>query len=153
VDPSVLDEGIRDLGVTTATARFVTPNYFKTLGVRLAAGRAFSQSRFDERFPAELTAIASYGLAVDRFGGVQAALGRLLKVNGVEVMVIGVAPPGFAGAVQTGEPHVLWLPLSAWQTVERVDDRLFAVRSIGKLLSWRCHVIHSHLKQDVLPDQ
>lgn len=121
----VVDEGIRDLGVTTATARFVTPNYFKTLGVRLAAGRAFSQSRFDERFPAELTAIASYGLAVDRFGGVQAALGRLLKVNGVEVMVIGVAPPGFAGAVQTGEPHVLWLPLSAWQTVERVDDRLF----------------------------
>ena len=122
--PVVVDEGIRDLGVTTTTAQFVTPNYFKTLGVRLAAGRTFSQSRFDERFPAELTAIASYGLVVDRFGGVQAALGKRVKVNGVDVTIVGVAPPRFAGPVQRGEPHMIWLPLSAWQTVEHVDDRL-----------------------------
>src|SRR6185503_3757936 len=111
--------------VTRTTAQFVTPNYFKTLGVRLAAGRAVSQSRFDERFPAELTAIASYGLVVDRFGGVQAALGKHVKVNGVDVTIVGVAPPRFAGPVQRGEPHMIWLPLSAWQTIERVDDRTF----------------------------
>jgi hypothetical protein len=39
-----------DVGVLSARALFVTPNYFRTLGARLAAGRGFTQSRFEERF-------------------------------------------------------------------------------------------------------
>ena len=122
----VLDAGDPDVGVSSVRALFVTPNYFPTLGVRVVAGRGFSQSRFDERFPAELTAIASDAFASDRFGEPRAAVGKQVTVNGVAVTIVGVAPPRFAGAVQSGEARVLWLPLSSWQLVTRVGDDVFS---------------------------
>ena len=63
----VVGAGDPALGAISARAYFVTPNYFSTLGIRLAAGRSFDQSRFDERFPPELTAIVSHGFASERF--------------------------------------------------------------------------------------
>jgi predicted permease len=121
----IVDAGDRDLGVFTARAQFVTPNYFRTLGVRLAEGRGFGQSRFAELAPAELSAIVSEGLATEQFGDARGALGKRVKVNDVEVTIIGVAPHGFAGAVQSGETRMLWLPLSAWQPVANVSAQVF----------------------------
>ena len=122
---AVIDVGNRDIGVFTARAQFVTPNYFRTLGVRLADGRAFTQSRFAEAAPPELTAIVSDAIATEQFGGAREAVGKRVKVNDVEVTVIGVAPPRFAGPVQTGETRLVWLPLSAWQLVANVNALAF----------------------------
>lgn len=122
----VVDLGDKDLGVIRARAHFVTPNYFGTLGIRLAAGRGFDQSRFDERFPPELTAIVSQAFASEHFGEARGAVGKQLKVNGVVVTIVGVAPPRFNGPIQSGEPRTLWLPLSSWQPVAKVSDEMFA---------------------------
>jgi predicted permease len=122
----VVDAGDPDVGALSARALFVTPNYFRALGVRPAAGRGFSQARFDERFPPELTAVISDAFASERFGGARAAVGKQVKLNDVTVTIIGVAPPRFNGAVQSGEPRTLWLPLSAWQLVTKVSDRAFS---------------------------
>lgn len=122
----VVDAGDPNVGVLSARALFVTPNYFGTLGIRPAAGRGFSQSRFDERFPAELTAIVSDAFASERFGGARGAIGRQVKLNDVTVTIIGVAPPRFNGAMQSGAPRTLWLPLSAWQPITKASDRSFS---------------------------
>ena len=122
----VVDFGDRNLGVISARALFVTPNYLGTLGIQLAAGRGFGQSRFDERFPPELTAIVGHAFAIDRFGDAPSAIGKQIKVNDAAVTIIGVTPPRFNGVVQSGESRTLWLPLSAWQSVARVSSQVFA---------------------------
>jgi predicted permease len=48
-----------------------------------------------------------------------------VTVNGVTVTIIGVALPRFNGAVQSGENRRIWLPLSSWQLLDRVDPRAF----------------------------
>jgi len=93
----VVGSGDPGAAVLSARGYFVTPNYFRTLGLRLAAGRDFDQSRFDDRFPPELTAILSYSFAEDRFGAAPAAVGKQIKVNDVVVTIIGVAPQRFNG--------------------------------------------------------
>jgi len=118
--------GRSDIGAVSARALFVTPNYFRTLGVRPAVGRGFAQTRFDDRFPVELTAIVSDAFASDRFGGARAAVGQQVKLNDVTVTIVGVAPPRFNGVMQSGAPRTLWLPLSSWQLVTKADDRAFS---------------------------
>ena len=121
----VIGTGDAALGVASARGFFVTPNYFATLGVRLAAGRSFDQTRFEQRSPPELTAIVSFGLAMERFGSPQAAVGKQIVVNEVPITVIGVAPQRFNGPVVSGEARNLWMPLSSWQAVAKVRDEIF----------------------------
>jgi predicted permease len=121
----VIGTGDPAFGVASARGFFVTPNYFNTLGVRLAAGRSFDQTRFEQRYPPELTAVIGYGLAMERFGSPQAALGRQIVVNEVPVSIIGVAPQRFNGPVVSGEARNLWMPLSSWQAVAKVKEDIF----------------------------
>jgi putative ABC transport system permease protein len=68
-------------------------DYFDTLGVKMAAGRAFlpEEDRSDRRF--EL--ILSHGLWVRRFGADPHILGRVLRLNESSFTVVGVLPANF----------------------------------------------------------
>jgi predicted permease len=121
----IIEGGDANLPVAAARALFATPNYFRTLGLPLVAGRGFDQSHFDELSPPELSAIVSDALAADRFGDPRAAIGKVLKVNEVAVTIVGVAPPRFTGVLPVREPQTIWLPLSALAVVGREDSRLF----------------------------
>lgn len=121
----VLDLGNQKEAVRAASAQFVTPNYFTTLGVRITQGRAFGETRFGTLNPPELTTVISEAFAAELFGEAQLTIGRQVRVNDVPVTIVGIAPPKFRGAVQSGETRRVWLPLSSWQSIERVDGRLF----------------------------
>jgi predicted permease len=121
----VIDVGERDVGAVRTTAQFVTPNFFRVLGVRLAAGREFGQSTFHQRFPAEMTAVISDAIAVEQFGGPRAAVGRRVKINDVAVTIVGVTEPRFAGAVRSRESRMIWMPMSAWQPIAKVNEAVF----------------------------
>jgi predicted permease len=121
----VLDLGNQQEAVRAASAQFVTPNYFATLGVRITQGRAFGETRFGTLNPPELTAVISEAFAGELFGETRLAIGRQVRVNDAPVTIVGIAPPKFRGAVQSGETRRVWLPLSSWQSIERVDGRLF----------------------------
>lgn len=70
----------------------VTANFFETMGVRLARGRAF---RPDEELAGKTSvAVISYGLWQRRFGGSDEAMGQTLWLNGRPFTVVGVAPHG-----------------------------------------------------------
>jgi predicted permease len=122
----IVDGGDANGPATSARAYFSTPNYFGTLGVKLAAGRGFDQSRFDDLSPPELTTIVSHALAMERFGDPRMAIGKVVKLNDVAVTIVGVAPPEFTSILPAREPRTLWVPLSALSHVTREDGRLFS---------------------------
>jgi putative ABC transport system permease protein len=121
----IIETGDREHGSLSANAHFVTPNFFATLGVLPAIGRGFGQSRWNEMDPPELTAVLSHGFARELFADPDSAVGRRVRVNDVEVTVVGVAPARFNGPMQSGEPRRIWVPMSAWPLLENNVRQLF----------------------------
>ena len=90
-------------------AKFVTANYFRVLGLRLARGRDFDDA--DDRQAAAPVVLLSYRLWQAQFGGEATAIGRSVRINGVPADIIGVAPPIFTGTDLGATPPDLFLPL------------------------------------------
>jgi putative ABC transport system permease protein len=90
--------------------QLVSGNYFRLLGVRLDAGRAFAPGE-DQPPRGAAVAVVSAGLASREFGDATAALGRRLLLDGTVFTVIGVAPSGFTGVDR--ESIDMWVPISA----------------------------------------
>jgi len=107
--------GIREGDTTRRSfAALVSANYFETLGVRLAAGRAFTLD--EERPRAEApVAIASYA-AWTKAGLSPSFLGSTVRVNARDFTVIGVTPKGFAGTMSIVSPE-WWFPLGVYDSV------------------------------------
>jgi hypothetical protein len=93
------------------TSEWIAPDFFEVLGVRLAAGRSFGadESRFGE--PAS-SAIISWSLLQRELGGDVGALGRVVRIDGRPVTIVGIAPKGFAGIELDATD--IWLPLSGF---------------------------------------
>ena len=85
----------------------VSSNYFDTLGVPLAAGRAFT--REEERPSARIPVVI---VGADR----AALLGQTIKINSIDFTVVGVAPRGFTGTMALISPD-MWLPLGMFDVV------------------------------------
>jgi hypothetical protein len=89
------------------SAEFVTSDYFATLAVDPQLGRGFVAE--DDAPPiGNRVAVISDRLWRQWFA-TRGVLGRSVRVNGVPVTVIGVAPPGFRGP-ELFHPADLWLP-------------------------------------------
>jgi predicted permease len=74
----------------------VGADFFRVLGVRPVLGRFFTDDDARPDSP-EHPAVISYGFWERHFARGQNAIGTRLLISGVEVTVIGVAPPGFSG--------------------------------------------------------
>jgi putative ABC transport system permease protein len=70
----------------------VTADFFATVGVALARGRAFTA---EDQESAERRVIISHDLWQRRFGGMEDIVGRAIQLDGFSFIVIGVAPQGF----------------------------------------------------------
>ena len=110
-------KNIRDLNVSSdgqaraADVQFVSGNFYSNMAVRPQLGRAILPS--DDA----VSGSGAVGVLSDRFwhrtfGGSPAVLGRVLKVDGQLVTIIGVNPPGFTGAQSVQTSPALFLPLS-----------------------------------------
>ncbi|MEX2270341.1 MAG: ADOP family duplicated permease [Vicinamibacterales bacterium] len=95
-----------------ALASAATANYFEVFGAPPAHGRPFTME--EERPGAAIrVVIISYPLW-EQLGAGPDTLGRLVRINGEQFAVVGVARQGFAGTSIPG-PEV-WLPLGAYET-------------------------------------
>jgi predicted permease len=94
-----------------ASVQLVSDNFFDVLGVSPAAGRFFVASDEDPE-QNQLPAVLHYGFWKQYFGEDSSVLGARAVVNGVPVIIVGVAPERFSGVV-AGNASDLWLPLSA----------------------------------------
>jgi predicted permease len=123
-----------DGAVDEANIQFVSPNFFSTLGIRLAAGPGFVRTGFKDLAEPELTAVVSQSFAGRRFGSVANAVGKEVKLDGVAVRVVGVAPRPFNGPVPSYDAREVWLPLSSYPLVMSSNGQAFASRDSGMFM-------------------
>jgi predicted permease len=91
--------------------KWVSGNYFTTLGVPAALGRTLLPS--DDRLPrGEPVAVLSDEYWTRRFGRDRSILGRSFRLKGATFAIVGVAPPGFSGDTG-GEATDIWMPQTA----------------------------------------
>lgn len=108
-----------DDGAQMAQVELVSGNYFETLRVKPFAGRFFDASA--DRPGGELQGVLSYALWRTRFGADPSVIGRSMRVNGRPMVVAGIAPPGFVGAMQLVAAD-LWLPAAIYPDLARSAD-------------------------------
>ena len=104
------------------TGRFVmgeavTGNYFELLGIRPVLGRMLAPD--DDRPGAARVAVISNGLWDRAFGRDPGVVGRSLRIRSEPHLVVGVAPPGFAGMLPLLGPD-LWIPMTWIDDVARM---------------------------------
>ncbi len=108
-------------GAELVEGELVTPGYFSTLGARPALGRFFNSSSGGGKgeWGGETgVAVMSHRFWEARFAQDPGVVGRVLRVNGHPLQIIGVAQEGFTG--MTAEdvvegaraPLALWIPTS-----------------------------------------
>jgi putative ABC transport system permease protein len=121
----------RDVNLTGAGAAErvfaaqTTSNFFTTLGLNAALGRAFVAQ--DERADAPV-AVLTYGYWHRRFGGDTAIVGRSIDLDGRPHTVVGVMPPD----VEMPMPTDVWMPL-ALTPAERARRDILTLRVVGRL--------------------
>ena len=90
--------------------RYVTANFFSTLGASPSRGRAFADGD-------EAAAVLDHDYWRRRFNGDEAVIGQVLRLNGRLVTIVGVAAPDFHG---TGiQKCDVWLAIGPGDTSSR----------------------------------
>jgi predicted permease len=100
---------------------FASTDYFSVLGVRPALGRAFLPA--DSAADASPVVVLGHALWRRRFHGDSAIIGRVVRVNGHDATIIGVAPPNFAGSFAALQ-FELWVPLTSYPQLGDWRDKL-----------------------------
>jgi putative ABC transport system permease protein len=104
----------------------VTANFFDTLGVRPALGRAFTAA--EETVGNHRRVILGHDLWQRRFAGDPNVLGQTILVDAVPHEIVGVAPPGFNFPLGSD----IWSPLALTaQNAQERSERYLTV--IGRL--------------------
>src|SRR5437762_7635961 len=105
-----------------ASGAIVSANYFDALGVRPILGRGFRPEEGEGRNAHPVTVI-SYHTWKDRYGGDPNIIGRTQYLNGVQHMIIGVAPEKFHGTF-IGYSFSFWVPVSMQETFDSTGYKL-----------------------------
>jgi predicted permease len=92
------------------TGRLVNGGFFSALQLRAAHGRMLTPAD-DLADAPRAVAVISWSWWQRRLGGDPAAVGRPVRLNGVEVTIVGIAPAAFGG-LEVGEAPDAWLPIS-----------------------------------------
>jgi predicted permease len=95
-------------GSQPVAAAVVSGNYFQMLGVAAARGRTFFEQ--EDRLSAEPVAMLSDNFWERIFGRDPGVLERKLRLNGIDVAIIGIAPRDFGGT-SLAVPDV-WVPVA-----------------------------------------
>jgi len=106
--------GVQEGDSTRRTfAGVISSNYFSTLGVTLAKGRAFLAQ--DETPGGELTAIVTYPFW-EKKGADPQLVGKPVRINGRLFTIVGITPKGFSGTTALVSPEI-FVPLNAYGMV------------------------------------
>jgi predicted permease len=117
------------------TATLVSGNFFGVMGVQPALGRAFRADE-DEVPGRDAVAILSHRFWERVLAADPGVLGRRVRVNGIELTVIGVAPERFTGVDLFVRPD-FYVPMVMWPTLvggdqpsplEQRDRRVIALK-------------------------
>jgi predicted permease len=138
---------------------FVSASYFDLLGLHPAVGRFFTSQEGLPGRPQPVV-VLGHGTWHRWFAGDPAVLHRQVLLNGHQLEIIGVAPPGFQGT-ELVHGADLWLPLPLFRQLspfgKRLDDRGYSLfYCLGRLrpgahlgrLQATTDAISRHLEQE-----
>ncbi len=111
---------------TLVFGQVASANYFDLLGVQAARGRVFTPDEEEGR-GAHPVIVISDGTWRTLFGADPAIIGRQVPLNGQNVTIVGVTPPGFGGTMPMVRP-ALWIPLTQLAMVRPDGNALFDAR-------------------------
>ena len=124
----------RDAPAQTKLGLQVSGNFFDVMALRPALGRFFlpEEDRVPGRDP---VIVLAYDTWIDQFGGDPAAVGRSVRLAGLDLTIVGVAPADFDG-MHLVLPPTFYVPLamgpaiagSTPDTLEQRDLRSLEVR-------------------------
>ena len=109
----------------------VTENYFTVLGMRPALGRLFTA--VDAPQGANAFAVLSYESWRQRFHGDSSVVGRVVRLNGAEFTITGVAAQGYKGLRTFGFWPELFVPVGMHDVVMPGSKGLLQGRGDGWL--------------------
>jgi predicted permease len=123
-DAALFEQGDFNLGEVNNPLRAhisqTSWNFFAILGAEPALGRAFTAG--EDTSGHNAIAVISYGLWQELFAGDRRVLGSTIRINGMPLTIIGVAPPGFDYPSNTA----LWKAAdfspgnNGWETIARL---------------------------------
>src|SRR5690606_19285970 len=109
-----------DDGAERLRGEGVTPDYFRALGLHAQHGRLLADTDFEPAAPRVV--VIGARLWTRRFGSDPHVVGRTLRTEGAVYTVVGVAPPGFAGTVESDVVE-FWIPLPQYLPASLVESR------------------------------
>jgi len=112
-------------------AEIVTEDFFSVLGTRPAIGRFFTAA--DAPQGGNPFVVLSYHAWQRRFQGDPNVVGRVVRINGREFVVTGVAPRGFKGMRLIGFWPEVWVPIGMQPVVQPAALNLLHGRGGGPL--------------------
>lgn len=89
----------------------VSSDYFSLLGVQAAQGRVFREGEQSDQ-----VVVLAHSLWNRSFGGDPSLVGREIRLNGVQLTVVGITPPGFRGIDRVSSPEA-WVPMPIYREV------------------------------------
>jgi putative ABC transport system permease protein len=99
----------------------VSASLFSTLGVQARIGRVFTEA--EDRVGGPAIVVISHDLWLKRFAGDTNALGRSVRLNGVQRTIVGIMPRDF----RFPEFAALWVPLGQTPASHDRNDRNLGV--------------------------
>ena len=109
----------------------VAGDYFGVLGVRPQLGRFFTPGELEPPTAVQAVVISDR-LWRSQFGGSGDAVGRVLRLNGLDFRVIGVVPPAFRGTDRIGDMDV-WVPFPVYSRIRHQPSLNAASRNWAAL--------------------
>jgi putative ABC transport system permease protein len=103
------------------TGRLVTASFFRTLGIRPAAGRFFTEE--EDRPGGGRLIVLSHDLWQRRYGGDPEVVGRAVLFNGEGWTVAGVMPPRFDFYGENSLNNQFFIPLGHLYDQQWMNDR------------------------------
>ena len=100
----------RDATPLVRGGMLVSGNFFRTLGVEPPVGRGFRPDE-DEAPGRDAVVVLSWDFWQREFAGAPSAVGRVVRLNGKEFTIIGVAPETFTGLYIFDRPD-FYIPLA-----------------------------------------
>jgi predicted permease len=112
----------------------VTNNYFRTLGIGMAAGRDFAPT--DDKPATRFVVILSHGLWQRRFNSDPGIVGRVINLSGTSFTVAGVLPSNYESLIATdarASAVEIWGALGYDTTLRDACRTCRHLRAIGRL--------------------
>jgi predicted permease len=143
---------LHDAAIRDAVVEYATATYLDVLGLRPALGRWFDPT--EEQRGASLVAVLGYRTWTRVFRSDPSVVGRVIRIEGTPVTIVGVGPATHRGTIDIGLGTDFWLPIPALTVMSSPRQRdaatIFAPLLVKARLREGVAVAHAKAAMDVL---